>query len=109
MVNFVVLIVVEGFLSWERLCIVVCGLFYIGVVIEIGDVWVWGMEGGLGLCFGIGFLGVKSGDVFMLVWVFGEFLVKCNFVMGFKGILCGVVYMIMVFNKGKDIWVWGCG
>lgn len=29
--------------------------------------------------------------------------------MGLKGIVCGVVYIVMVFNGGRDFWVWGCG
>lgn len=86
---------------------VVCGLFYMVVVMEIGDVWVWGMEGGLGLCLGIGLLGVCNGDVFFFVCVFGESFVSCYFVMGVKGIICGVVYMVMMVNGGKDFWVWG--
>lgn len=99
---------VEGFLN-ECFIMVVCGFFYIVVVIEIGDVWVWGMEGGLGLCLNIGFFGLWSGDVVFFVWVFGESFGICNFVFGFKGIMCGVVYIVILFNGGKDIWVWGWG
>lgn len=40
--------VVEALPTHERIQAVSCGLFHTAVVTESGDVWVWGMEGGLG-------------------------------------------------------------
>lgn len=100
---------VDGLPSRERLRTVVCGLFHSGAVTETGDVWVWGMEGGLGLCPGIGPPGAKSGDALIPVRVFGESSAKCNPVTGSKGIACGAAHTITVSNNGKDIWGWGRG
>lgn len=100
---------VTGLPSRERLRTVVCGMFHTGVVSETGDVWVWGMEGGLGLCPGIGPPGSKSGDALTPVRVFGESSAKCNPVSGSKGIACGAAHTITVSNNGKDLWAWGRG
>lgn len=100
---------VDGLPSRERLRTVVCGLFHSGAVTETGDVWVWGMEGGLGLCPGIGPPGAKSGDALTPVRVFGESSAKCNPVTGSKGIACGAAHTITVASNGKDIWAWGRG
>lgn len=40
--------VVDALPTHERIQAVSCGLFHTAVVVESGDVWVWGMEGGLG-------------------------------------------------------------
>lgn len=40
--------IVDALPTHERIQAVSCGLFHTAVVAESGDVWVWGMEGGLG-------------------------------------------------------------
>nr|PNR51119.1 hypothetical protein PHYPA_010305 [Physcomitrium patens] len=99
---------VEG-LPNERLTTVACGLFHTAVVTETGDVWVWGMEGGLGLCPNIGPPGSRSGDAVFPVRVFGESSGTCNPVSGSKGITCGAAHTVTLSNGGKDIWAWGRG
>lgn len=93
----------------ERIQTVVCGLFHTAVVMESGDVWVWGMEGGLGQCPGIGPPGSKSGDALSPVRVFGESSAKCNLFSGSKGIACGAAHTLTVSDGGKDLWAWGRG
>lgn len=100
---------VEGLPVRERLRTVVCGLYHTGVVTETGDVWVWGMEGGLGLCPGIGPPGSRSGDTLIPVRVFGESSAKCHPVTGSKGIACGAAHTVTVSNGGRDLWAWGHG
>lgn len=95
--------------SRERLRTVVCGLFHTAVVTETGDVWVWGMEGGLGLCPGIGPPGARSGDALVPVRVFGDSSAKFHPVTGSKGIACGAAHTVTVSNGGRDIWAWGRG
>ncbi|XP_024369205.1 uncharacterized protein [Physcomitrium patens] len=99
---------VEG-LPNERLRTVACGLFHTSVVTETDDVWVWGMEGGLGLCPGIGPPGTKTGDAFSPVRVFGDSSASCHPVMGSKGITCGAAHTVTISNGGRDIWAWGRG
>ena len=99
---------VEG-LPNERLRTVACGLFHTSVVTETGDVWVWGMEGGLGLCPGIGPPGARSGDALCPVRVFGESSANCHPVTGSKGITCGAAHTVTMSNGGKDLWAWGRG
>lgn len=99
---------VEG-LPNERLRTVACGLFHSAVVTETGDVWVWGMEGGLGLCPGIGPPGARSGDALSPVRVFGESSGNCHPVTGSKGITCGAAHTVTMSNGGKDLWAWGRG
>lgn len=100
---------VEDLPSRERLRTVVCGLFHTGVVTETGDVWVWGMEGGLGLCPGIGPPGARNGDALSPVRVFGESSANCHPVTGSKGIACGAAHTVTLSNGGRDIWAWGRG
>lgn len=99
---------VEG-LPNERLRTVACGLFHTAVVTETGDVWVWGMEGGLGLCPGIGPPGARSGDALSPVRVFGESSGNCHPVTGSKGITCGAAHTVTMSNGGMDLWAWGRG
>ena len=101
--------VVESLPTHERIQAVACGLFHTAVVTESGDVWVWGMEGGLGQCPGIGPPGSKSGDALTPVRVFGESSARCNPVSGLKGIACGAAHTVTVANGGKDLWAWGRG
>uniref|UniRef100_A0A7I4CJE6 Uncharacterized protein n=2 Tax=Physcomitrium patens TaxID=3218 RepID=A0A7I4CJE6_PHYPA len=100
---------VEALPTRERIQTVVCGLFHTAVVMESGDVWVWGMEGGLGQCPGIGPPGSKSGDALSPVRVFGESSATCDPVTGSKGIACGAAHTVTVSNGGKDLWTWGRG
>jgi hypothetical protein len=97
--------VVEALPTHERVQAVACGLFHTAAVTESGDVWVWGMEGGLGQCPGIGPPGSKSGDALTPVRVFGESSARCNP----KGIACGAAHTVTVANAGKDLWAWGRG
>nr|PNR62310.1 hypothetical protein PHYPA_000734 [Physcomitrium patens] len=99
---------VEG-LPNERLRTVACGLFHTAVVTEIGDVWVWGMEGGLGLCAGIGPPGSRSGDALSPVRVFGDSSANCHPVTGSKGITCGAAHTVTMSDGGRDIWAWERG
>lgn len=100
---------VEGLPNEERLRTVACGLFHTAVVTETGDVWVWGMEGGLGLCPGIGPPGARNGDALSPVRVFGESSASCHPVTGAKGITCGAAHTVTMANGGKDLWAWGRG
>ena len=100
---------VERLPAQERIQAVVCGLFHMGVVLETGDVWVWGMEGGLGVCPGIGPPGSRSGDTLIPVRVFGESSAECHPMTGCKGIACGAAHTVTVSNSGRDIWAWGRG
>ncbi|KAG0563182.1 hypothetical protein KC19_8G009800 [Ceratodon purpureus] len=100
---------VEALPTRERIQTAICGLFHTAVVMESGDVWVWGMEGGLGQCPGIGPPGSKSGDAPTPVRVFGESSAKCNPMTGAKGIACGAAHTVTVSNGGKDLWAWGRG
>ncbi|KAG0557999.1 hypothetical protein M758_11G167500 [Ceratodon purpureus] len=101
--------VVEALPTHERIQAVACGLFHTAVVTESGDVWVWGMEGGLGQCPGIGPPGSKSGDALTPVRVFGESSARCNPLSGSKGIACGAAHTVTVANGGRDLWSWGRG
>ncbi|CAK9267260.1 unnamed protein product [Sphagnum jensenii] len=100
---------VDGLPSHEPIRTVVCGQFHTGVVTETGDVWVWGMEGGLGLCPGIGPPGARKGDALTPVRVFGKSSAKCHPVSGSKGIACGAAHTVTVANGGVDLWAWGRG
>jgi hypothetical protein len=100
---------VDGLPSHEPIRTVVCGQFHTGVVTETGDVWVWGMEGGLGLCPGIGPPGARKGDALTPVRVFGKSSAKCHPVTGSKGIACGAAHTVTVANGGVDLWAWGRG
>ncbi len=100
---------VDGLPSQERVRTVVCGQFHTAAVTETGDVWVWGMEGGLGLCPGIGPPGARKGDALTPVRVFGESSAKCHPVMGSKGITCGAAHTVTVANGGAELWAWGRG
>lgn len=100
---------VEALPIREKIRTAVCGLFHTAVVTESGDVWVWGMEGGLGHCPGIGPPGSKSGDALTPVRVFGESSAKCNPTTGAKGIACGAAHTVTVSDGGKDLWAWGRG
>jgi alpha-tubulin suppressor-like RCC1 family protein len=97
--------VVEALPTHERVQAVACGLFYTAAVTESGDVWVWGMEGGLGQYPGIEPPGSKSGDALTPVRVFGESAARYNP----KGIACGAAHTVTVANAGKDLWVWRRG
>lgn len=101
--------VVEALPTHERIQAVACGLFHTAVVTESGDVWVWGMEGGLGQCPGIGPPGSKTGDALTPVRVFGESSARCNPMSGLKGIACGAAHTVTVANGGQDLWAWGRG
>ncbi|CAK9263922.1 unnamed protein product [Sphagnum jensenii] len=100
---------VDGLPSQEHVRTVVCGQFHTAAVTETGDVWVWGMEGGLGLCPGIGPPGARKGDALTPVRVFGESSAKCHPVMGSKGITCGAAHTVTVANGGAELWAWGRG
>lgn len=100
---------VEALPTRERIQVAVCGLFHTAVVTESGDVWVWGMEGGLGQCPGIGPPGSKTGDALTPVRVFGESSAKCHPISGAKGIACGAAHTVTVSNGGTDLWAWGRG
>ncbi|XP_024359081.1 uncharacterized protein [Physcomitrium patens] len=102
-------VAVDALPTHERIQTVVCGLFHTAVVTDSGDVWVWGMEGGLGQCPGIGPPGSKSGDALTPVRVFGESSAKCNRITGSKGIACGAAHTVTVSNGGRDLWAWGRG
>jgi hypothetical protein len=67
------------------------------------------MEGGLGLCPGIGPPGARKGDALTPVRVFGKSSAKCHPVTGSKGIACGAAHTVTVANGGVDLWAWGRG
>jgi hypothetical protein len=99
---------VEGLPS-ERLRMVACGQFHTSVVTETGDVWVWGMEGGLGLCPSIESPDARTRDAVVPVRVFGDSSANCHPVTGSKGIACGVAHTVTLANGGREIWAWGWG
>lgn len=85
-----------------------CGLFHTCVVSAAGDVWVWGMEKGLGLCPDASFRRVDAGDALF------PLRFPCNEIHGgnFSApvqVTCGAAHTVLVADDGYKLWAWGRG
>lgn len=84
-----------------------CGLFHTSAVSSSGDVWLWGMEKGLGLCPDASRAETDSGDAL------SPHLMSCKpyqpkFPDPVK-VACGAAHTVIVAREGYGIWSWGRG
>ncbi|XP_020528714.1 ultraviolet-B receptor UVR8 isoform X3 [Amborella trichopoda] len=85
-----------------------CGLFHTCVVSETGDVFIWGMERGLGLCPNACFTGNDAGDALTPVRMICEEDYGPRFRDPIQ-LACGAAHTVLVANGGSEIWTWGRG
>lgn len=97
---------VENLPEDEKITVVSCGLFHMGVLTETGGVWTWGMERGLGLCPGSAASGIEAGDFLLPARVSGDQVFTSSH--GTK-LTCGAAHTILAANDGSGLWAWGRG
>eukprot|EP01018_Ginkgo_biloba_P002935 Gb_19242 [translate_table: standard] len=99
---------VDGLPNNALLRYVECGLFHTCVITTSRDVWVWGMERGLGLCPNIGPPGIGAGDALSPLKIAGEGSDGPLFVDPL-GVACGAAHTVVVTDNGYKLWAWGRG
>ncbi|GBG62223.1 hypothetical protein CBR_g29831 [Chara braunii] len=94
-----------------RITAVGCGLFHTCVVVQERDVWVWGMEAGMGLCPGTG-----AGDFLEPVQIPNGLFHFDEVVKGrITSAACGAAHTVVVKQQrawksaGDELWAWGRG
>ncbi|CAN6456668.1 unnamed protein product [Victoria cruziana] len=85
-----------------------CGLFHTCVASEAGEVWIWGMERGLGLCPEAAFSGEDSGDALIPLKVICSESKESNFAAPVQ-VACGAAHSVVAAHDGYRIWAWGRG
>lgn len=99
---------VDGLPKSSFLKLVECGLFHTCVISDLSDVWIWGMERGLGLCPNIGAPGIGAGDALSPLKIVGEGSEGPVF-FGSTGVGCGAAHTVAVTDNGFKLWAWGRG
>lgn len=99
---------VDGLPKTLFLRLVECGLFHTCVISELSDVWIWGMERGLGLCPNIGAPGIGAGDALSPLKIIGEGS-EGPVLFGSTGVGCGAAHTVVVTDNGFKLWTWGRG
>ncbi|KAK7311769.1 hypothetical protein RJT34_10112 [Clitoria ternatea] len=84
-----------------------CGLFHTSVVSSAGDVWLWGMEKGLGLCPDASHVETDSGDA-LSPRLMSYKPYQPKFPDPVK-VVCGAAHTIIVAQGGYRMWSWGRG
>ncbi|XP_031473868.1 ultraviolet-B receptor UVR8 [Nymphaea colorata] len=85
-----------------------CGLFHTCVASEAGEVWVWGMEKGLGLCPEATFSGEDPGDALIPLKVICNENIDSNFAAPVQ-VACGAAHTVVAAHDGYRMWAWGRG
>eukprot|EP00249_Psilotum_nudum_P022298 c28462_g1_i1 orf=877-2421(+) len=98
---------VKGLPEKPELTGIACGLFHTVILTDTGEVWVWGMERGLGLCPGIGPPGTGAGDALSPLQVIGNFSSN-DISSGQRKIACGAAHTV-VASEGSKLYSWGRG
>ncbi|KAL9226838.1 hypothetical protein vseg_002605 [Gypsophila vaccaria] len=85
-----------------------CGLFHTSLVSSSGEVWSWGMEGGLGLCPDVSFTGIDHGDAILPLQIPYDGPGKPKFPSPVQ-VACGAAHTVLVADGGYKLWSWGRG
>ncbi|KAJ7552392.1 hypothetical protein O6H91_06G053900 [Diphasiastrum complanatum] len=100
---------VQGLPREEKWVSIACGLFHTAVVSETGEVWVWGMQNGLGLLPGIELSRNESGDALLPYKIFADSLSGQECSLCLRWIVCGAAHTVTLAHEGYRIFSWGRG
>lgn len=95
---------VQGLPKAEPIVAVDCGLFHTSVELSSGSVWAWGMEGGCGLCPGIG---ASGGDALTPILMLRKLSSQLSSTS--STLVCGAAHTIAGDCNGLVLWAWGRG